>query len=220
MSFTTENYLKAICQMNEHHPERKLVRLGELAEELGVTPGTITTMIRGLDKKGMVNYVARSGVKLTPKGRKDALRIIRRHRIIESFLVDIMKMDWAEVHEDAEAMEHVISDQFLDRMDEMLGFPDRDPHGDPIPASGADLPAIKSIPLSKASLGEYEVSQVDDQEPRFLDWISVNQLRPGQRVTVTSIDLISGVLNLKVPDVPTLLPVSLKIASQIRVLPV
>jgi len=219
MSITTENYLKAICQLTERHPENPLVRLGELATELSVTPGTITTMIRGLDEKGLVTYKARSGVKLTVKGRTQALYILRRHRIIESFLVEIMKMDWAEVHEDAEAMEHVISDRFLDRMDEMLGYPSRDPHGDPIPASGADLPTTKSVPLNTVAPGEYEVCRVDDQESRFLDWIAENRLRPGQPVSVLHIDQMSGVVHLKIPERESQLPVSLEIAKQIRVTP-
>ena len=107
-SSTTENYLKTICQLAERHPNDPLVRLGELATEMGVTAGTITTMIRGLDTKGLVHYKLRSGVKLTDKGRTQALQVVRRHRIIESFLVDVMKMDWSEVHEDAEALDCVV----------------------------------------------------------------------------------------------------------------
>jgi DtxR family transcriptional regulator, Mn-dependent transcriptional regulator len=217
---TTENYLKAICQLAERHSESPLVRLGDLAEELGVTAGTITTMIRGLDDKGLVNYQARSGVKLTPKGRREALRVLRRHRLIECFLVDIMKMDWSEVHEDAEALEHVVSDRFLDRMDEMLGFPSTDPHGDPIPASGSELPLNEAPLLSEAETGTYEVTRVDDQEPKFLEWLAEAQLRPGQTFTLQTIDDVSGILTLKIPGKKATLPVSLSIGNKIRVLPV
>lgn len=219
MSITTENYLKTIFQLLERHPENSLVRLGELASEAGVTPGTITTMIRGLDEKGLVKYKARAGVKLTEEGRQLALRIIRRHRVIESFLVNIMKMDWGEVHEDAEALEHVVSDRFLNKMDEMLGYPERDPHGDPIPASGADIPALDSLPLSKVTPGAYTVCRVDDQESQFLDWISEKQLRPRQPLTLKSIDQVSGVLTILVPGNKNTLPVSLEIAKKIRVTP-
>ncbi|WFB37705.1 metal-dependent transcriptional regulator [Kiritimatiellota bacterium B12222] len=217
MSFTTENYLKTICQMTERHPDQPLVRLGELAEEVGVTPGTITTMIRGLDKKGLVNYVARSGVELTASGRKEALRIIRRHRIIESFLVEIMHMDWSEVHEDAEALEHVVSDRFLDRMDEMLGFPEKDPHGDPIPASGADLPTHKNALLCDVAPGKYEICRVEDQDPAFLEWIAESQLRPGQNFELHHVDPITGILSLKIPSLSETLPLSTEIAGRIRV---
>lgn len=219
-SSTTENYLKTICQLAERHPDDPLVRLGDLAAELGVTAGTITTMIRGLDEKGLVIYKSRSGVRLTPKGRKEALRVLRRHRLIESFLVDIMKMDWSEVHEDAEALEHVVSDRFLERMDEMLGFPRTDPHGDPIPASGSDLPVNESFLLSDAGPGSYEVSRVDDQEPKFLAWLAEAQLRPGQVFTLYEIDPVSEVITLKIPGKRSGLPVSLTLAAKIRILPV
>ncbi len=216
-SSTTENYLKTICHLTERNPDDSLVRLGELANEMGVTAGTVTTMIRGLDKKGLVHYKLRSGVKLTEKGRKQALQVLRRHRIIESFLVDVMKMDWSEVHEDAEALEHVVSDRFLDRMDEMLGYPSTDPHGDPIPASGADLPANACSLLNEMHAGQYEISRVDDQDPAFLDWIAKNQLRPGQTFELQKIDAVTGIFLLQIPEQSSPLPVSAEIAKRIRV---
>lgn len=213
----TENYLKAIFQLTEKHPEDDLVRLGELAEDLNVTPGTITTMIRGLDKKGLVIYLARSGVKLTAKGQQQALEVLRRHRIIESFLVDVMKMDWAEVHEDAEALEHVVSDRFLQRMDEMLGHPSTDPHGDPIPSFGAELPQSKATSLYQAPPGCYTISRVEDQEPDFLDWIAENNLRPGQQVELVRVEHITGIHSLRIPDTEAPLPLPEEIAKKIRV---
>ncbi|MGA0333591.1 MAG: metal-dependent transcriptional regulator, partial [Kiritimatiellia bacterium] len=181
--------------------------------------GTITTMIRGLHAKGLVDYKVRSGVKLTPKGRRAALHVLRRHRLIESFLVEIMHMDWSEVHEDAEALEHVVSDRFLARMDEMLGFPSTDPHGDPIPASGSELPANDAPLLSEAEPGVYEVSRVDDQAADFLDWLSGAKLKPGQPFTLQKIDPVAGVFTLKVPGTRALLPVSQTIAAKIRIIP-
>ncbi|MDF3128075.1 metal-dependent transcriptional regulator [Kiritimatiellaeota bacterium B1221] len=220
MSFTTENYLKTIYQLTERHPATPLVRLGELAEELGVTPGTITTMIRGFDQKGLVIYKARTGVKLTKKGRDQALQVVRRHRIIESFLVEVMKMDWAEVHEDAEALEHVVSDNFLARMDEMLGFPSTDPHGDPIPSSTSELPTREHPPLCEVPPGAYKVQRVDDQEPVFLDWISENHLRPGQPFELQKVDSVTGIFTLKVSEKKAPLLLSTDIAGRIRVHPV
>jgi DtxR family Mn-dependent transcriptional regulator len=133
-SITTENYLKTILQLRDKHPERDLVNLGELAQELGLTAGTITTMAKRLAKDGYLDYHIRSGVCLTETGQQEALKVVRRHRLIELFLVEKLKIDWSEVHEDAEALEHAVSDRVLDRIDAMMHYPEVDPHGAPIPS--------------------------------------------------------------------------------------
>ncbi|MBP6783737.1 MAG: metal-dependent transcriptional regulator, partial [Verrucomicrobiales bacterium] len=127
---TVENYLKAILHLQGEGKGSTTV--GEIARVLAVTPGTVTIMMRQLKERGLVAYEPRRGLSLRPRGRTAALKVVRRHRLIELFLVEVMKLDWSEVHEEAEILEHVISDRLLDRIDIMLGEPTHDPHGDPI----------------------------------------------------------------------------------------
>src|SRR6188472_3507754 len=133
-SSTVENYLKAIYLGQSGLPrEERLVPMGHVAAAVGVTPGTATTMVKALAESGLAEYEPYSGVRLTKAGEKLAGLVLRRHRLVEAFLVHVMGMSWAEVHEEAEQLEHVVSERLIERIDEMLGRPTRDPHGDPIP---------------------------------------------------------------------------------------
>ena len=129
-SSTVENYLKAIYVGESGLPAgQALVPMGQLAAALGIAPGTATTMVKTLAESGLAVYEPYNGVRLTEAGEKLAARVIRRHRLIELFLVQVMGMRWDEVHDDAEHLEHVVSDRLIDRIDEMLGHPETDPHG-------------------------------------------------------------------------------------------
>src|SRR3954471_21900408 len=131
---TVENYLKAILQAQLHLERRTdLVPMGQLATALGVVPGTATTMVKTLAESGLVKYEPYTGVRLTAAGEKLAALVVRRHRLIELFLVKVMDMNWTDVHDEAEQLEHAVSDRLIERIDEMLGQPAVDPHGDPIP---------------------------------------------------------------------------------------
>src|SRR5215218_2524866 len=133
-SSTVENYLKAIHQgQSSLERDQRLVSMGHVALSLGVTPGTATTMVKALAESGLAQYEPYSGVRLSAAGEKLAGLVLRRHRLVELFLVQVMGMSWADVHDDAEQLEHVVSDRLIDRIDEMLGRPTHDPHGDPIP---------------------------------------------------------------------------------------
>ena len=132
-SSTVENYLKALYQAQAASEEKALVPMGQLAATVGVAPGTATTMIKALAESGLVEYEPYLGVRLSPAGTKLAALVLRRHRLIEQFLVEVVGMSWADVHDDAEQLEHVVSDRLIERMDAMLGHPSVDPHGDPIP---------------------------------------------------------------------------------------
>ena len=129
-----------------------LVPMGQLASALGVVPGTATTMVKALAESGLVRYEPYAGVRLLPAGEKLAALVLRRHRLIELFLVKVMGMSWAEVHDEAEHLEHAVSDRLIERIDEMLGRPSVDPHGDPIPDSDgtvirADYDTLLTCPL-------------------------------------------------------------------------
>src|SRR3954463_6805912 len=139
-SSTVENYLKAIYQgQSSLATDQRLVPMGQVAAAVGVTPGTATTMVKALAESGLAEYEPYSGVRLTTAGEPPAGLVLRRHRLVESFLVQVMGMSWDEVHEDAEQLEHVVSDRLIDRIDAMLGQPTHDPHGDPIPTPEGTL---------------------------------------------------------------------------------
>src|SRR5829696_4938261 len=128
---TVEDYLK--CILLEQRDPESLVSMGQVSVALKVAPGTVTAMVKTLADSGLLSYEPYSGVRLTDPGRQLAVHVLRRHRLIELFLVKVMGMDWSEVHGEAEELEHAVSDRLIERMDEMLGHPSADPHGDPIP---------------------------------------------------------------------------------------
>src|SRR6266853_5722218 len=133
-SSTVENYLKAIHHGQSSLPKgQRLLPMGHVAAALSVTPGTATTMVKALAESGLVEYEPYSGVRLTKAGDKLAALVLRRHRLVELFLVQVMGMRWDEVHDEAEHLEHVVSERLIERIDDMLGHPTHDPHGHPIP---------------------------------------------------------------------------------------
>src|SRR3982074_2923570 len=133
-SSTVENYLKAIYQGQSSLPrDQRLVPMGQVAPALRVNPGTAAPQVTWLAERGLAEYEPYSGVRLSAAGEKLAGLVLRRHRLVEAFLVQVMGMSWAEVHDEAEQLEHVVSERLIERIDEMLGRPTHDPHGDPIP---------------------------------------------------------------------------------------
>lgn len=199
-SSTVENYLKAIWSLQGREGECGLVPIGQVAEKLSVAPGTATTMMNQLEKKGLVDYTPRRGVRLNETGRKAAMKVLRRHRLVETFLVEIMKLDWAEVHEDAEVLEHVISDRLLLRMDEMLHHPTHDPHGAPIPSADGQLEQEGTAVLADCPPGHYVLKRVREDQPTFLQWLSELELLPGTNFTLSEKNLDAGTLSLGLPS--------------------
>lgn len=201
-SSTVENYLKAIYVGETHLVAgQTLVPMGQLAVALGIAPGTATTMVKALAESGLVSYEPYNGVRLTPAGAKLAARVLRRHRLIELFLVQTIGMNWDEVHEDAEQMEHVVSDRLIERIDEMLGRPAFDPHGDPIPNADGELAhrtleTLLTCPLNTRVV----VARVTDQDAAFLRFIESHHLKPGQTIEVEARDEVSDSVTLKGRD--------------------
>jgi DtxR family transcriptional regulator, Mn-dependent transcriptional regulator len=193
-SSTVENYLKAILVRSGDGDAN--VATGVIAEALGVTAGTVTTMVKSMAARSLLEYQLRDGVRLTPEGRVQALAVLRKHRLIETFLVQILKMDWKEVHEEAEALEHAISDKVLLRIDAILGHPTSDPHGDPIP--GPKHPLLdhaKSVTLATCEPQRaLRVERILDQTAPFLEFIQRTSLKPGSRVRVRERNNASGVV--------------------------
>lgn len=200
-SSTVENYLKAIY-MGQAALSRnaRLVPMGQVASALGVAPGTATTMIKALAESGLAEYEPYSGVRLTASGEKLAALVLRRHRLVELFLVQVMGMSWAEVHDEAEQLEHVVSDRLIERMDEMLGRPTHDPHGDPIPSADGSVVAGHHESLLTCPIGSpLKVVRVADQDPAFLRFIEHNGLKPGEAIEVESRDSAADAVRLRGP---------------------
>ncbi len=175
-SLTTENYVKAIYQLGGHEPER-VVATGAIANQLSVSPGSVTAMLKTLRDAELVEYAPYEGVRLTSSGEKLALRVLRRHRLIELFLSQTLELSWDEVHEEAEHMEHAVSDRLIDRIDDYLGFPQSDPHGDPIPRSDGTVEIASGIPLSRWPEGKgFRLVRVLDQSSDFLRFLTDSQL--------------------------------------------
>ncbi|MEX2273748.1 MAG: metal-dependent transcriptional regulator [Vicinamibacterales bacterium] len=201
-SQTVENYLKSIYLAEAALTgDRALVPMGQLASALGVTPGTATTMVKALADSGLAHYEPYVGVRLTSAGEKLASMVLRRHRLIELFLVQVLGMSWAEVHDEAEHLEHAVSDRLIERIDEMLGRPTVDPHGDPIPtAEGHVEPSAASDLLSCPVGVTMRVTRVIDQDPKFLHFVEASALKPGEEVTVDARDGIADRVSLRYAD--------------------
>ena len=224
-SQTVENYLKTIHlteAANRAHAqapsgERALVPMGQLASALGVVPGTATTMVKTLAESGLVHYEPYMGVRLTEAGERLASLVLRRHRLIELFLVKVLGMSWAEVHDEAERLEHAVSEQLIDRIDEMLGRPETDPHGDPIPTAEGTISHPEYVDLLSAPLNQpLMVVRVVDQGSDFLRFIEERHLKPGSIVVVESRDDMADSLLLRT-DVAGALTIGTKAASKVLV---
>ncbi|WP_428939810.1 metal-dependent transcriptional regulator [Fontivita pretiosa] len=190
-SSTVENYLKQLYLQQQQSPEQ-LVSMGRLASVMRVVPGTATSMIKALADSGLVSYEPRTGVRLTSGGEQLALHVLRRHRLVELFLVKVLGLDWSEVHEEAEELEHAISEKVLDRIDALLGHPRVDPHGDPIPTARGDVDQSPTRSLADCEPHRpMRVARIIDQEPAFLQFIDRCGLTPGVTVTVESRDEIA-----------------------------
>ncbi len=194
---TVEDYLKRIY-LEQVRSEGGLVAPGRIAQALDVAPGTVTAMMKTLTESQLVIYEPYAGVRLTPAGRRLAAHVIRRHRLVELFLVRIMGMDWSEVHRDAEVLEHAISDQLLERMDEKLGHPSFDPHGDPIPTASGQLPALEQENLCSCPLdARLTVARVTDQRAEFLQLLERHRLKPGGGLRVRSRDELTQMVQIE-----------------------
>jgi DtxR family Mn-dependent transcriptional regulator len=172
-SLTVENYVKAIYQIAARGQPEQPVATGELAQALSVSPGTVTGMLKTLSEADLATYTPYEGARLTPAGQRLALAVLRRHRLVELFLVQTLQMPWDEVHQEAEHLEHAVSDRLIDRIDEALGHPTVDPHGDPIPRADGSLPEPGGTPLAALQPGQrFRLSRVVDQDPAFLRYLT------------------------------------------------
>ncbi|REJ75066.1 MAG: metal-dependent transcriptional regulator [Acidobacteria bacterium] len=213
---TVEDYLK--CVLVQQQGGADLVSMGQIASRLDVAPGTVTAMMKTLAESGLVEYEPYSGVRLTAAGRRLGMHVLRRHRLIELFLVQVIGLDWSEVHAEAELLEHAVSDRLIERIDEMLDFPSVDPHGDPIPDRSGVLEEDSAHTLASAPTGTaLEVARVADQSSDFLREMERMGLVPGAAVRVMERQEVTDALRLEVGEAATSLTLGLRAAAKIFV---
>ena len=176
---SVEDYLKAIYRLT---PEGRTAGTSEIANLLELAPASVSGMVKRLSEHGLLEHVPYKGVQLTEEGRRAALRTIRRHRLIEAYLVAFLGYTWDTVHDEAERLEHAVSDQLVERMASVLGHPSVDPHGDPIPDVDGAIHEPASTPLSELPEGiPVELRRVDESDPERLRYIASIGLQPGDR---------------------------------------
>jgi DtxR family transcriptional regulator, Mn-dependent transcriptional regulator len=167
----------------------------DVAVRLLVSPASVSNMFVRLQEMGLAEYERYQGASLTERGRVEALRLVRRHRLIETFLVEHLGYSWQEVHVEAERLEHAVSDGFTERLAEFLGHPDHDPHGDPIPSVEGIMEMDDSFPLSQAVAGQrLLISKVSDENAAMLDYFGDRNLVPGRRLAVREVRDLDGVV--------------------------
>ena len=191
-----EDYLKAIYEL-----ERNGAAAGttDLAAHLGVAPASVTGMVRRLAEQGLLTHERYHGVRLTEEGRLGALRTLRRHRVIESYLVQALGYGWDEVHDEAERLEHAATDDLIDRMARAIGEPTVDPHGAPIPSREGSVEEPEYVTLSHLSVGEHAtVMRVADEDPDLLRHIADLTLTPGSKLRVVQRAPFGGPIALDV----------------------
>jgi len=195
LSASVGDYLKAIWVLGRDGP----ATTGDLARVLGVTAPSVTGMLGKLKRLGLIRYRRYYGAELTEDGRAEALRLVRRHRLLETFLIRDLGFSWDEVHREAEAMEHVMSERFTERLADHLGQPTHDPHGDPIPRADGSLPTTPSTALGDVAVGRrFIVSRVLSQDPDVLAYITEHGLGPGSELEVRGREPVGNLLRVSV----------------------
>jgi len=189
-SRTEENYLKALFALSNEENE---VSVNELSKRLGIKMPTVTSMMKKLSDKKLVYYESYRPLKLTEKGRREAGVIIRKHRLTEMFLVEVMNFGWEEVHEIAEQVEHIQSQEFFEKMDEMLGYPKIDPHGSPIPDKHGKMEWKPYKKLSECKAGSWvKLTAVLNSSADFLKYLNSRQLKLGMKIKIKSVERFDG----------------------------
>lgn len=199
MTRSEENYIKAVYHLGEM--TEAPVSTNAIAEQMETKPSSVTDMAKKLAEKGLIDYVKYQGISLTDLGVKMALSIIRKHRLWETFLVEKLDFSWDEVHEVAEQLEHIKSEQLIDRLDEHLGFPKYDPHGDPIPGKNGEVQEHKKALLSELPVGAEGICVgVKDSSSAFLQYLDKLGVAIGKPVSIVGKEVFDGSLHLKIGE--------------------
>jgi DtxR family transcriptional regulator, Mn-dependent transcriptional regulator len=196
-SEAVEDYAKALHALAGR--TAGAVTTSALSERLGVSPGSVTAMLKRMDDLGLVRHEPYRGARLTDEGERVALEVIRHHRLLESYLAEVLGMPWDRVHDEAEVLEHYISEELEERIAEALGDPSRDPHGDPIPDRSLALHPEAAVPLTElAAGGAGTFERVSDSDPEMLRFLDERGIRPGARLSVAERDPFGGSVAIEV----------------------
>lgn len=200
LSSVAQDYLKVIWTVQEWSGERVSTKL--LSERIGVSASTVSEAIRKLSDQGLVDHARYGSIALTDSGRSAAVSMVRRHRLIETFLVNELGYGWDEVHDEAEVLEHAVSDRMIDRMDAKLGYPERDPHGDPIPAADGSIPTPPARQLSDFQDGDSgRVARISDADPAMLRYFDSVGIALDTEITVVERRDFAGTVSIRLgPD--------------------
>ncbi len=190
-----ENYAKAIYALEQR--EGGEVSNNALAERLGVTPASASNMVKKLDELGLVTHIPYKGVKLTDSGRRVALEVLRHHRLLELYLSEALGMSWDRVHDEAEVLEHVLSEELEELIAAKLGNPTRDPHGDPIPTANGEIDEAPTRALADLAPGERgRFTRVSDSNPAMLRYLSGRGIAPGDELELIGREPFGGPLTV------------------------
>jgi DtxR family transcriptional regulator, Mn-dependent transcriptional regulator len=217
LSAPIEDYLKTIYGLTQAHERAST---NEIAEQMGVTPASATGMMQRLATADppLVDYQKHRGVALTEQGKRNALEVIRHHRLLETFLKEILGYPWDEVHVDADRLEHVISEEMEERISQALGDPAYDPHGEPIPTREFQMPEPAGVPLNELGTGDQAtVQSIDASDPEFLRYLASIGLVPMSRVTVLGVSPFDGNIHLQVDGQPEPVVLGLAVTGRIIV---
>lgn len=199
LSISTQNYLKVIWGLSEWSDDP--VTATDIAQKSGLKVSSVSDAVRKLTAQGLVSHARYGAVELTEVGRKYALDMVRRHRLLETFLVQTLAYNWDQVHDEAENLEHAMSDFMVERLDAFLGHPDRDPHGDPIPSADGVLTRPDAVLLSTVEPGvRVTVERINDEDPALLQYLSAQGVVPGVDLVITEAAPFSDAVLLQVAD--------------------
>ncbi|MDH5803871.1 MAG: metal-dependent transcriptional regulator [Gemmatimonadota bacterium] len=198
LSRSVEDYLKVIYQIAQG---RDAAQTMAIAEQLGVAPPSVSGMVKRLAEDGWLEHVPYKGVKLTEKGLRQALKMVRRHRVLETYLIDKLGYSWDDVHDEAELLEHAVTDRLIEKMAHALGHPTHDPHGAPIPTAEGDVEEEEYVPMSEFEVSTNgELRRVEDADAERLRFLDTLGLRPGTKFRVLSKQPFEGPLTVRIED--------------------
>lgn len=219
LSDSTQNYLKIIWGITEHGTEPASTSV--IAARAGLRQSSVSDAVKRLAAAGLVEHQRYGAIELTEQGREYAVSMVRRHRLIETFLVETLGYTWDQVHDEAEVLEHAVSDLMVERIDALLGHPTRDPHGDPIPSPTGEVESIAPHTLVDCSPGDRVlVERISDDDPQLLRFFAEHSITPGKRLAVTAADgkeaEQTATVNLVLPS-GAILPLDVSAAAAVYV---
>lgn len=215
-SAAVEDYAKAIYSLTGWG--RETASTNDLAERLGVTAGSVSAMLRRLDEEGLVERVPYRGVRLTAEGTRVALGVLRRHRLLELFLAEVLEVPWEDVHDEAEVLEHALSEKLAELIAAKLGDPEFDPHGDPIPSREGDIDEVETISLAELAIGEHGTFvRISDSDPEMLRWLSRQGIAVGDDLELVDRQPFEGPCTVRIGNREHVL--GLRVAESMRIDP-